>query len=180
LFPQALSDVGTEDIVRAVNRVEPSLIRVDADEVTYGLHIILRFNLETRLVAGDLAVADLPDAWAAESMRLLGIAPERDAEGVLQDIHWSMGSIGYFPTYALGNLYCAQLAAAMTRDLGDLNALIAKGDFATMLIWLREKVHSHGRVYPAGELCSRVTGSSLDPVVYLRYLEEKFAEIYGL
>ena len=180
LFPGALSGVSVDDLVASVNRVEPSLIRIEADEVTYSLHVILRFNLEIRLVTGDLAVADLPDAWAAESARLLGVTPARDAEGVLQDIHWSMGSIGYFPTYALGNLYSAQLAAAMSRDLGDLDRLIEEGEFRTMLRWLRENVHSHGRVYPARELCRRVTGSPLDPAVYLGYLEKKFTPIYGL
>ncbi len=180
LFPGPLSAVSPEDLARAVNRVEPSLIRVEADEVTYSLHIILRFNLELRLVSGDLPVADLPGAWADESMRLLGIAPRRDAEGVLQDIHWAVGAIGYFPTYALGNLYAAQLAEAMSRELGDLDELIQGGHFGVMLKWLRSGVHAHGRVYPAGDLCRRATGAPLDPSVYLRYLGDKYAVLYGL
>jgi carboxypeptidase Taq len=148
--------------------------------VTYGLHIILRFDLETRLVAGKLAVKDLPDAWADASQRLLGIRPERDADGVLQDIHWSMGSIGYFPTYALGNLYAAQLRTALQRDLGPLDALIAGDRLADVLGWMREKVHRHGRVHSASELCVRATGSPLDASHFVAYLGEKFGAIYGL
>jgi carboxypeptidase Taq len=180
LFPDALHSTDLDGFVRSVNRVEPSLIRVEADEVTYGLHIILRFNLETMLVAGELRVADLPEAWSSQSRSLLGITPARDSEGVLQDIHWSMGSIGYFPTYALGNLYAGQLREAMQRDLGDLTRPIEAGELDALLQWLREKVHRHGRVYPAGELCRRVTGSSLDAGPYLRYLNEKFAALYEL
>ena len=180
LFPDSLSSVSLEEFTRSVNKVEPSLIRVEADEVTYCLHIILRFNLETRLITGELPVANLPEAWSAESRRLLGVAPRKDAEGVLQDIHWSMAAIGYFPTYALGNLYAAQLRDAMRSELGDLDRLIEAGEMTVMLRWLREKIHRHGRIYPAGELCRRATGSPLDPGLYVRYLEDKFAAIYGL
>jgi carboxypeptidase Taq len=180
VFPGELPDLGPDEVARAVNRVEPSLIRVEADEVTYGLHIILRFDLETRLVAGKLAVKDLRDAWADASQRLLGILPERDADGVLQDIHWSMGSIGYFPTYALGNLYAAQLRAALQGDLGPIDALIAGDRLGDVLGWMREKVHRHGRIYTASELCVRATGSPLDAGHFVAYLEEKFGAIYGL
>jgi carboxypeptidase Taq len=180
VFPGELAGLGPDEIARAVNRVEPSLIRVEADEVTYGLHIIMRFEIETRLVGGQLAVKDLPEAWAQESERLLGIKPQRDAEGVLQDIHWSMGSIGYFPTYALGNLYAAQFRAALQRDLGPLDALIQAERLPEVLGWMRDRVHRHGRIFAASELCAHATGAPLDASHFIDYLHEKFGEIYGL
>ncbi len=180
LFPEALGDVELDRFYHGINAVSPSLIRVEADEVTYNLHIILRFTLEKALVAGELRVADLPGAWNEESDRLLGIVPPDDAQGVLQDIHWSMGGMGYFPTYALGNLYAAQLFEAMGRDLPELSEGLAHGDFASPLAWLREKVHVHGRVYSAKDLCRKATGAPLDPSHSLRYLEGKFAAIYGV
>ncbi|ADN02542.1 carboxypeptidase M32 [Spirochaeta thermophila] len=176
----SLSDVEFERFYRAINKVKPSHIRVEADEVTYNLHILLRFRLELALVEGRLAVKDLPEAWREESRRLLGIVPERDAEGVLQDIHWSFGGIGYFPTYTLGNLYSAQFARAMERDLGDLSSLIAEARFDAILGWLREKIHRHGRTYPAHELCLRATGETLNPDYFLSYLRGKYSDVYGL
>ena len=178
-FP-ALADVGLDQFYRAVNVVQPSLIRVEADEVTYNLHILLRFGLERRLVDGEIEVADLPEAWRAESRDLLGIAPERDADGVLQDIHWSMFLIGYFPTYSLGNLYSAQFHAAMARAIGDWEEQVRRGEFAHILGWLRERIHRHGRVYSATEICRRVTGEPLEARHFLDYLEGKFGELYRL
>ena len=165
---------------RSINAVQPSFIRVEADEVTYNLHILLRFSLERRMVDGDLQVDDLPDAWREESRALLGIVPERDADGVLQDIHWSMFAIGYFPTYTLGNLYSAQIHAAMARDLPDWEEQVRGGRFAEILGWLRERVHRHGRVYPAAEICRRVTGEPLDARYFTDYLNAKFGELYRL
>lgn len=178
-FP-ALAGVGLDRFYRAVNAVKPSFIRVAADEVTYNLHILLRFGLERRMVDGDLQVGDLPDAWRQESRELLGIVPERDADGVLQDIHWSMFAIGYFPTYALGNLYSAQFHAAMARDLPDWEDRVRGGRFADILDWLRDRIHRHGRVYPAAELCHRVTGEALDARFFIDYLNTKFGELYRL
>jgi carboxypeptidase Taq len=183
-FPAKLGSVRNEDFYsNMVNRVKPSLIRTESDEVTYNLHIILRYNLETRLVRGELRVADLPGAWREESIKLLGIAPEKDSEGVLQDIHWSMGSIGYFPTYALGNLYSAQLYSKLRADIpssdGD-NGKFDDDSIRAILTWLRENIHRHGSVYPAKELCKRVTGKELDPDFFMDYLERKFGGIYGL
>ena len=178
-FP-ALADVDLDCFYRAVNGVKPSLIRVEADEVTYNLHILLRFALERRLVDGELEVADLPDAWREESRALLGIVPERDADGVLQDIHWSMFLIGYFPTYTLGNLYAAQFHATMARELPDWEEQVRRGQFEQILGWLRERIHQHGRIYSATEICRRVTGEPLDARYFLDYLERKFGELYRL
>ena len=176
-FP-ALGDVGLDRFYRAINAVKPSLIRVEADEVTYNLHILLRFTLERRLVDGELAVADLPEAWREESRALLGIVPERDADGVLQDIHWSSFLIGYFPTYTLGNLYSAQFHAAMARALPDWEEQVRGGRFTEILAWLRAQIHRHGRVYPAAEICRRVTGEPLDARPFIAYLERKFGDLY--
>ena len=178
-FP-ALAEVNLERFYRAVNAVQPSLIRVEADEVTYNLHILLRFTLERRLVDGELEVADLPDAWREESRALLGIVPQRDADGVLQDIHWSMFLIGYFPTYTLGNLYAAQFHATMAREIPDWEEQVRKGEFEQILGWLRDGIHCHGRVYSATEVCRRVTGEPLDARYFLDYLERKFGELYRL
>jgi carboxypeptidase Taq len=180
LFPQNLEAVRLEDFHRAINAVEPSLIRVEADEVTYNLHILIRFELEKRLIAGDLQVAELPGAWNAQYREALGIVPPDDAQGVLQDIHWSMGSFGYFPTYALGNLYAAQLYRTMKRELPGMEEELVRGEFAPVLGWLRDKVHRLGRLVPAAELCRQVTGESLDPACLAEYLEGKYAGIYEL
>ena len=179
-FPAQLSEFPLDDFYRAINLVQPSLIRVEADEVTYGLHVILRFELEKALIEGDLAAADLPEAWTASCKRLLGIEPSNDAEGVLQDIHWSMGAFGYFPTYALGNLYAACFTEAMQRDIGPLDALSERGDFATILDWLRRNIHSMGRGLAPQELCSQLTGHPLRAEPFLNYLEAKYTPIYEL
>ena len=165
---------------RAINKVQPSLVRVDADEVTYSLHIILRFNLETRLVKRELSVKDLPDAWREESRKLLGIVPENDATGVLQDIHWSIGAIGYFPTYALGNLYGAQFAAKMRTDIPNLDSALGRGELSVPLEWLRSNIHSHGSALTADELVMKVTGKELDATHFVDYLVKKYQPIYKL
>ena len=149
-----LLSIDRDQFVRSVNRVEPSLIRVEADEVTYGLHIILRFNLETRLVTGDLPVVGPARGLVRRVAAPARSVPERDADGVLQDIHWSMGSIGYFPTYAFGNLYAGQLRDAMERDLGDLERLIEAGDSRSCCGGCGSRSSRHGRVYPAGRALS--------------------------
>ncbi len=179
-FPAQLAGFPLEDFYRAINVVQPSLIRVEADEVTYGLHVILRFELEKALIEGDLAVSELPDAWNASSKRLLGVEPSNDAEGVLQDIHWSMGAFGYFPTYALGNLYSACFTEAMQQELGSLDTLVERGDFAAVLDWLRRNIHATGRSLSPQELCSQLTGSPLQAEPFLNYLEAKYTPIYEL
>ena len=179
-FLGPLADVPREDFVRAVNKVQPSLIRVEADELTYHLHVLLRFEIERALVAGTLRVDDVPEAWNEATRDLLGVVPPSDADGCLQDIHWSLGAIGYFPTYTLGTLMSAQLWDAMRRDLGDLDALMRAGDFAPILGWLRERVHRWGRALPAGEILRQSTGSDLDAGPWLAYARAKYGALYGL
>jgi carboxypeptidase Taq len=179
-FPAALEGVEEGDFYRAINAVKPSLIRVEADEVTYNLHIILRFELERALLRGSLEPKDLPEAWRTGMKSLLGMEPPSDREGVLQDIHWAAGLVGYFPTYALGNLYGGQFLQALRADLPDLDARIAAGDFAPVREWLRIKIHRQGRRHLAPELCLRVTGSALSATPLMAYLEEKFTDVYGL
>src|SRR5208282_5118763 len=174
-----LDGVGLEAFVRAINKVAPSLIRTEADEVTYGLHIILRFELESDLISGSLAVKDLPEAWNAKTKELLGLVPPDDARGCLQDVHWSAGLFGYFPSYALGNLYAAQFWSAMKQDMPDRDERIESGDLASILGWLRSKIHEPGSIYLPGELVRRVTGTSLDPRHFVAYLDEKYSRIYG-
>jgi len=179
-FPDALGDVDAETFYRAVNRVEPSLIRVEADEVTYNLHVMLRFELERGLVRGDVAVEDLPGLWRETMDDYLGVVPETDADGVLQDVHWSLGAIGYFPTYALGTLMSAQLWDAMRADVPDADAHIAEGRFAPILEWLHTYIHRHGRKLEAPDLLERATGQPLTAEPWLRYVRRKFGPLYNL
>src|SRR5262249_34040538 len=158
----ALAGVPLETFHRAVNAVAPSLLRVQADEVTYNLHVLVRFELEQALLNGDVTAAEVPAAWAEAYERRLGVRPRSDREGCLQDVHWSGGLFGYFPTYTLGNVFAAQLLAAARRDLGDLDAAFAAGDFAGLLGWLRDKVHRHGQRYRGPELIAAATGSPPD------------------
>ncbi len=180
LFPEQLDGVDLEHFYRGINKVEPSFIRVEADEVTYNLHIMLRFNIELALLEGDLTVGGLPVAWNDEFRRLFGISPDSNRNGVLQDIHWSMGGFGYFPTYALGNLYGAQFVNTLRSTFDDLDSRIESGDFASILGWQRKHIHNAGRMYPATELCKRVTGSDLDPTYLMKYVREKYSGIYGV
>ncbi len=172
-FP-TLADVRLEDFYAAVNRVSPSLIRVEADEVTYNLHIIFRFHLERALMRGTLSVAHLPGAWNEQVQTVLGLTVPDDAQGVMQDVHWSGGHIGYFPTYALGNLYAAQFFARARAELGNLDGQFARGEFAPLLAWLREKIHARGSTFWPRDLVRQVTGEDLNPRYLLTYLEEKF------
>jgi carboxypeptidase Taq len=176
----ALQDVSLDDFVFAINEVKPSPIRVEADEVTYNLHILLRFELELALVRGDLQVDDLPDAWNERFEAYLGFKPANDADGVLQDVHWSGGLIGYFPTYTLGNLYAAQLFEAAARDLGDMDAMFRKGEFAPLLEWLRQHIHQQGKRYTPAQLIERITGNPPSAEPLLHYFEQKFGELYGV
>ena len=179
-FPEHLGRVSLEQFYQGINKVEPSLIRVEADEATYNLHIMLRLEIEIALIEEKLAVKDLPEVWTAKMKEYLGLAPPDDAKGVLQDIHWSMGSIGYFSTYALGNLISVQLWEKINRDIPDLPDQIRRGKFDTLLGWLRENVHKYGRKYEPQELVQKVAGSKIDPNPYLRYLNTKYSQIYGL
>ena len=179
-FPEQLAGVEVDRIYAAVNRVEASLIRVEADEVTYNLHILLRFELEKALIEGDLAVKDLPGAFADRMETYVGIRPDNDADGVLQDIHWSVGLIGYFATYTLGNLYAAQFYRKASVDLENLPAQIAAGNLSGLLGWLREHIHSVGQRRTAAELVQDVPGEPLCVDYLMEYLEGKFKPLYGL
>lgn len=179
VFRGPLRNVDLDAFLAAINRVEPSLIRVQADEVTYNLHILIRFELERALLAGDLPLGDLPGAWNAKYRQYLGVTPADDAEGCLQDVHWSAGLFGYFPTYTLGNLYAAQLFDAARAELGDPGAAFARGDFSGLLAWLRRNVHAHGQRYRAADLSRRVTGSPPDPGPLARSLRAKYGALYG-
>ncbi len=178
-FPQATA-ASVDDLWPTLHTIKPSLIRVDADEVSYHLHIAVRYDLEGRLIAGDLEVKDLPAAWDELYERYLGLRPADAAEGVLQDIHWAHGSLGYFPTYTLGSIMAAQLFAAAERDLGDLDEAFAAGDFAPLLAWLRERVHAPGLRYLPGELMERATGKAIDPSDLLAYLRKKTEAVYPI
>lgn len=180
LFPAQLGEIPLDKFYKAINRVKPSLIRVEADEATYNLHVMLRLELEIALMEGSLAVQDLPEAWNERMWTYLGVKPNNDAEGVLQDIHWAHGHIGYFSTYALGNLISAQLWERMLQDLPDLPEQIRRGEFAALTGWMREKVHRHGAKFEPQELVQRVTGQKIDSAPYLRYLRKKYTEIYEL
>jgi carboxypeptidase Taq len=180
IFHEALADVSLETFHAAVNHVAPSLIRVQADEATYNLHIIVRFELEHALLSGDLAVADLPGAWNQKYEETLGVKPRNDAEGCLQDIHWSAGLIGYFPTYTLGNLYAAQLFKKAQADLGGLDEAFARGDSSGLLTWLRAKIHRKGQRWRAAELIEQVTGSKPDHRPLIEALRRKYNELYGI
>ena len=173
-FHEALHDVSLETFRKVINRVAPGRIRVNADEVTYNLHIIIRFELERALLDGDLAAADLPDAWRSLYQRYLGVAPANDRTGCLQDVHWSEGLIGYFPTYTLGNIYAAQLFGAAEQELGSLDDAFAAGDFATLRRWLGDRVHRHGQRHAVATLIERVTGRPLDPSALITSLASRY------
>lgn len=179
-FPAAVGDVSLDDWFFAINNVQPSLIRVEADEATYNLHIIVRFELEQALITRELSVADLPGAWREKYKQYLGIEPPNDADGVLQDIHWSAALIGYFPTYSLGNLYAAQFFEAADRELGGLNEQFARGEFQPLKEWLQKNIHHRGQCYSATELVQLVTGQPLSHEPLMRHLRGKLGPLYGL
>lgn len=164
----------------AINEVRPSLIRVDADEVTYNLHILIRFELERAMIEDDLQAADLPAAWKEKYERYLGITPPNDADGALQDVHWSAGLFGYFPTYSLGNLYAGQFFAQATNDLGDLQGAFRRGEFRPLLDWLRHNIHRHGQRWSASELALHITGQPLSHAPWIEQMQAKYGELYGL
>jgi carboxypeptidase Taq len=174
IFHEALHDVGEEAFLRVLNRVEPGVQRARADEITYNLHIIIRFELEQALLSGDLRARDLPAAWDEGHRKYLGVTPGNPVEGCLQDGHWAEGMIGYFPSYALGNVYAAQLYDAAGRDLGDLDTAFARGDFTGLLGWLRDKVHRHGQRYPVRQLLERATGSPPRPEALVESLRRRY------
>ncbi len=176
-FPDAFAGVDSEALYRGINRVKPSAVRIFADETTYNLHIVLRTELETRLMEGALEVDALPAAWNEGMHRLLGVEVTDDARGVLQDIHWAVGSFGYFPTYTVGNLMAAQLWQALRVDLPDVDEQLEAGDFGPLRQWLRDNVHRHGRKYPPRELLRRVTADGLRVEPFIGYLADKLVDV---
>lgn len=179
-FPAALSNVTQKEFYWAVNDVRPSFIRVEADEVTYNLHIMLRFELEQALLSGDLKAADLPEVWNENFTRYFGITPDDDSNGCLQDIHWSAGLLGYFPTYALGNMYAAQFFDTADQELGGVHDQFARGEFQPLKRWLNEKIHQPGKRYSAAELVEKVTGRTLSHEPLMKHLRNRFGTLYGL
>ncbi len=179
-FPEALAGVAQADFYAALNRVQRSLIRVEADELTYNLHIMLRFEIELDVIEGRSAVEDLPAIWKDKMKSYLGVVPERDADGVLQDLHWSVGAFGYFPTYTLGNLYASQFYDQAHRDISNLEGEIEAGRLIVLTQWLNQKIHRWGRTFTTDQLARRVTGRELSPEPFLTYLENKYGEIYKL
>ncbi|MEL7472396.1 MAG: carboxypeptidase M32, partial [Planctomycetota bacterium] len=179
-FGGALSAQTPETMERAVNTASPSFIRVEADEATYNLHVLLRFELERALLRGDLHAKDVPGAWNARFKELFGMDVPDHRRGCLQDVHWSFGLIGYFPTYTLGNLYAAQLWETIVEQIPDLDAKMSRGEFLPLRDWLNTNVHAHGMRYRAGELCERLTNKPLSADALLRYLEGKLKPIYGV
>jgi len=179
IFPQQFAKVDVSTFARALNKVQPSLIRVEADEVTYNLHIIVRFEIEKALINSDISVESLPALWNAKYRQYIGVEPTNDAEGVLQDIHWT-GGFGYFPTYTLGNLYAAQIFAKLRSVFPDFDAQLASGDTGLVLNWLREHMYAFGVIYQPEELMKRLTGETPNPQYFARYLTGKFEKIYNL
>ncbi len=179
LFRSSLADVKLDDFYGAINNVTPSYIRVEADECTYNLHILLRFEIERALLTGDLKPADAADVWRENFKKYFGIEVDKDSNGVLQDVHWSAGLIGYFPTYTLGNLYSAMFFAKAKEDMPDLHDQFENGKFVNLREWLRDNIHIHGRRYRANALCEKVTGKPLDYKPLVEYMNKKYSEIYG-
>jgi carboxypeptidase Taq len=179
-FGDATSSLSFEDVYGGANIVRPDYIRVEADEATYNMHIMIRFELERQLMNGDLAVADLPDAWNQRYKEYLGIEVPNDTKGCLQDIHWSMTAMGYFPTYTLGNLYCAQFFEKAMADIPDLYDQFEQGEFGSLRTWLNENIHCNGKRYRAADLCEYVTGKPLSADPLMRHLEGKLRPLHGL
>jgi len=180
LFPTQLGNVDWETFYKGINKVEPSFIRIEADEATYNLHIMLRLEMEIGLVEGTILAKDAADVWKEKCKAYLGIIPPNDREGVLQDVHWSSGLFGYFPTYALGNLISCQLWESMLKDNPDIEGQIERGDFSQLLAWYQKHVYQYGAKYDPQELVQKVSGKKIDAAPYLRYLRNKFGQIYAL
>ena len=180
VFGAAMHGATSEQVYRQVNRVTPSLIRVEADEVTYNMHILVRFELELALLRGDLSPSDLPAAWNDAYRRRLGVTPPHDGDGVLQDVHWSSGAFGYFPTYTIGNLYSALLWERIVTELRDVQGQIEAGEFAPLLGWLRERIHRPGYLLEGEDLIRQVTGSGLTHQPFMAYLWGKYGDLYGV
>jgi carboxypeptidase Taq len=179
LTSPALANVGLDEFVHAINSVKPSKIRIEADEVTYNLHIIVRFQIEKDLFNGKTSVNELPTVWNQKYADYLGVKIQNDSEGVMQDTHWPSGLYGYFPTYALGNIYSGQITATLAHDIGDWRDQLCQGNLKSIHRWLVQNVHSYGNLYDPADLIKRITGRNIDSKPYLDYLQEKYRELYG-
>lgn len=180
LFPENLGNISLDAFYKAINKVEPNLIRTEADELHYHFHVLIRFEIEKGLIEGSIEVKDLAKIWNAKYKEYLGVEVPDDNRGVLQDVHWAHGSIGYFPTYSLGSFYAAQFFAQAEKDIPGLVDQIAAGNTSELLSWLRTQVHQHGKMYSADELCTRITGEPLNFDYFMHYARQKFGGIYGL
>lgn len=180
IFPKQLGSITLDQFYKAINIVQPSMIRVDSDEVCYNLHVLLRFELEKSLIEDKLKPSEIPDAWNEKMLSYLGIVPKNHAEGCLQDIHWSMGAIGYFPTYTLGNLYAGQFFETFVKDHPNWENRVSNGDLQFIKDWQKEKIHNFGRMYPPGKLCEKISGKPLSEKPYLNHLETKYSSIYQI
>jgi carboxypeptidase Taq len=179
-FPSQLGDADLDTYYRAINKVQPSFIRVEADEVSYNLHIILRFEIELGILDGDFPIKDLPDAWREKFKTYLGVVPPTDTEGLLQDVHWSWGLIGHFTSYAIGNIIASQWWHQMAKDIPNQDELMSQGKITPIREWLIENVHQHGKKYLPTELIQRVTGGAIDTDPYLAYLDSKYKALYNV
>jgi len=180
LFKENLANVSVDDFYKSINKVYPSLIRTNADELTYHFHILIRYEIEKELIEGNIAVGELPEVWNAKYKAYLNVDVPNDAEGVLQDIHWSHGAFGYFPTYSLGSFYAAQFFDKAKEEIPGLESQIEQGNMLDLLTWLRTNIHQHGKMYSADELCQKVTGKSLDFSHFMNYAKVKYSAIYNL
>lgn len=180
IFPENLKNYTVDDFYKAMNIVKPSLIRTNADELTYHFHVLIRYEIEKELIAGKIEVKDLPTIWNAKHKEYLNIEVPSDAKGVLQDIHWSHGSFGYFPTYSLGSFYAAQFYYKAAQEIENLEEKTEQGDFSELLTWLRTNIHQHGRIYSANELCEKVTGEKLNFSYFMNYAKKKYSNLYTL
>ena len=179
-FPEPFKNIPLKEFYKTINCVQPSLIRVEADEVTYNLHIIMRFEIERDLIENKISTKDLPEIWNQKMKEFLGIKPPNDKMGVLQDVHWSCGGIGYFPTYSLGNLYSAQFYDKMSKDIGNIDDQVGQGNFGEIINWLGKNIHSLGKTYTASNLMKKVTGEELNSKHFSDYLEKKYGEVYEI
>ncbi len=180
VFPEKLESINLEGFYKSINSVEPSLIRVEADELTYNLHIMLRYEIEKSLINQEIAVSDLPEIWNQKMKDYLGIKPKTDQEGVLQDVHWSAGLFGYFPSYSLGYIYAAQIYHTIRKEIPNFDELLIKGELLKIKDWLGEKIHKHGKLFEPQELITKVTGEESNPRYLINYLEDKYTRVYGL
>lgn len=179
-FPEQLGSVTVDEFYKAINTVNPSFIRVEADELTYNLHIMIRYEIEKALIEGKIEARDLPKVWNEKMEEYLGIVPPNDRLGVLQDIHWSFGAFGYFPSYSLGNLYAAQILNTIKKEVPNYNQLLEEGKIVEIINWLSDKLHQYGKIYTPNELIVKVTGEELNAAYLIEYLEEKYSKVYGL